>query len=249
MQTTSSFEIPPAIVDRGGLVRNCFYPVGVRKELFAGTQGIGDNGSQRSAGPWEVGMLQLAHRNLIIALVGVSHQLFGAADAADIVTASDDRVAGLVTLLGHDEYQVRERAHTELLSLGKDALPVLQNLGEPADFEARWRLRSVIKKFRRDPLIGTQWALEYTSKVNVRNKTIEFLQGGKFRVVKGVQSTPDDETWEPADQDGVIRFYFNNKYSTYEGRRVDNRTMIGKSHNIKGKTWTWRATMVDPPSK
>jgi hypothetical protein len=105
----------------------------------------------------------------------------------------------------------------------------------------------VIKRFRRDPLVGTQWHIEYTSKVSVKNKTIEFLENGTFRYVGSPQSTPENETWESETVDGIIRFYFNNKYSTYEGRRTDNRTMIGKSQNIKGKSWTWRATMVNPP--
>lgn len=179
-----------------------------------------------------------------IAVIGIPCPVAFSEDGPSTPSKFVDRVNHLVAHLGHPQYEQREQAHRKLLELGEDVLPVLEKLDQPGDLEVRWRLRSVIKKFRRDPLVGTQWRIEATSKANVRSKTIEFLPDGKFRVVQGARSTPDDETWEPESEQGIIRFHFNNKYATYEGRRVDNRTMIGESHNIKGKTWTWRATLV-----
>jgi hypothetical protein len=185
--------------------------------------------------------------HLFAALLCVSCQIACSDENGESLNELEDQVAILVNRLGHEQYELREQAHQELLDLGEDILPVLENISQPADLEVRWRIRSVIKTFRRDPLVGTQWYIEYTSKVSVKNKTIEFLENGTFRYVGSAQSTPENETWDPETEDGVIRFYFNNKYSTYEGRRTDNRTMVGKSQNIKGKSWTWRATLVNPP--
>ncbi len=185
--------------------------------------------------------------HLFVALLCVSCQIACSDENGESPRELEDQVAGLIQQLGHEQYELREQAHLELLDLGEDVLPVLENLSQPNDLEVRWRIRSVIKRFRRDPLVGTQWYIEYTSKVSVKNKTIEFLENGTFRYVGSPQSTPENETWDPETDDGVIRFYFNNKYSTYEGRRTDNRTMVGKSQNIKGKSWTWRATLVEPP--
>lgn len=182
---------------------------------------------------------------LILAFVSLFSQTTWSEEAPESPRDLNDQVADLVARLGHEQYELREQAHLELLKFGEEVLPVLENLGEPEDLEVRWRIRSVIKTFRRDPLVGTHWFIEYTSKVNVKNKTIEFLENGTFRYVGSPQTTPENETWDAETDDGVIRFYFNNKYSTYEGRRVDNRTMVGESKNVKGKTWTWRATMVN----
>lgn len=191
--------------------------------------------------------MQRYFKKLLFAAIGVSCQVASSEDEFSTPPEPVGRIVHLVAQLGDEHYEVRERAHQQLIELGKDVLPALENLGEFDDLETRWRLRSVIKRLRRRPLVGTQWRIEATSKVNVKSKTIEFLADGKFRVVRGTQPTPEDETWDPVTEDGTIRFYFNNKYATYEGRRINNHTIVGESHNIQGETWTWRATLVKVP--
>lgn len=157
-------------------------------------------------------------------------------------------VVELVQQLGDDQYQVRQRAEKMLLAKGKEILPLLEKLGEPGDPEAGIRYRRVLNSFRIHPLQGTKWFVVHTSKVSVKDMTIEFVEGGKFRCLDSPQQSPENETWdEPeAHPDGeIIRFHFNDKYSTYQGHRVDSRTIVGTSKNIKGVTWTWRATLVD----
>ena len=77
---------------------------------------------------------------------------------------------------------------------------------------------------------------------------IEFMEDGTFRTVDKPQPTPDDETWDEPQfhpKGDLVRFHFNDKHSTYKGHRVDQKTIIGRSENIKGVTWTWRATLVE----
>jgi hypothetical protein len=106
------------------------------------------------------------------------------------------------------------------------------------------------RPLRHDSLVGTRWFIEDTSETDTHNKTIEFLENGNVRLFndpgdRSPDDTPDNDMWEPTTHDGVIRFHFNNKYVTYEGRRIDNRTIVGESRNVKGQSWTWRATLVE----
>lgn len=160
----------------------------------------------------------------------------------------DLKIASLVEQLGSDRFQERAEAQRELLEMDKEILPILERIDEPEDLEARIRFRKILNWMRTLPLLGTRWKVEHTSDVGVQDMVIEFMEDGMFRTVDKAQPTPENETWdEPLfhPSGDLIRFHFNDKYSTYEGHRVDQKTIVGSSENIKGVTWTWRATLIE----
>jgi outer membrane biogenesis lipoprotein LolB len=72
---------------------------------------------------------------------------------------------------------------------------------------------------------------------------ITFTANGVLRTTHPNDKTPDNDTWE---QDGaVVKFYYNNKFSRYQGNIMGRNLMSGTATNSKNKTWTWKATRVD----
>jgi outer membrane biogenesis lipoprotein LolB len=68
---------------------------------------------------------------------------------------------------------------------------------------------------------------------------IEFAGGGVLRTTHPNDKSKDNDTWE---QDGnTVNFYFNNKFSTYNGTLSGNQ-LSGSASNKNGAKWTWKAT-------
>lgn len=81
-------------------------------------------------------------------------------------------------------------------------------------------------------LEGTTWV--FTSKD--KTYTVTFEKNGKLSSTHPNDNTPNNDTWV---QDGmVLRFYFNNKYSTYTGKFVKANLIKGTATSKAGK-WTW----------
>ena len=66
------------------------------------------------------------------------------------------RVLELIPLLGNDSWEVRAKAHGDLVQLCPGAVPlVAERLGAEADPEIRWRIRQVLERFPLVSLKGT----------------------------------------------------------------------------------------------
>ena len=83
------------------------------------------------------------------------------------------------------------------------------------------------------PLIeGTTWV--FSSKY--RTYEITFEKDGKISSTHQNDNTPENDFWE---QDGmVLNFYFNDKYSSYEGKFNREDLIKGTATSKKGK-WKW----------
>ncbi|MEY4768481.1 MAG: hypothetical protein RL637_1120 [Pseudomonadota bacterium] len=88
-------------------------------------------------------------------------------------------------------------------------------------------------------LVGTKW--HYTDKQ--WNYDIEFAENGVLHSRHPNDKTPDNDTWEQ-DRD-TVKFYYNNKFSQYQGVLSGANVMSGTAKNTKGNTWEWSATRVD----
>jgi outer membrane biogenesis lipoprotein LolB len=72
---------------------------------------------------------------------------------------------------------------------------------------------------------------------------IEFAANGVMHTTHPNDKTTDNDSWE---QDGVkVKFYFNNKFSQYQGTLSGNNAMSGTASNSKSDNWTWKATRVE----
>lgn len=72
---------------------------------------------------------------------------------------------------------------------------------------------------------------------------ITFMPNGVLQSRHPHDKTRNDDTWQ---QNGkVVKFYFNNKYSRYQGVLAGQNLMSGTASNQRGKSWTWKATRVD----
>jgi hypothetical protein len=72
---------------------------------------------------------------------------------------------------------------------------------------------------------------------------ITFMPNGVLQSRHPHDKTPNDDAWE---QNGTeVRFYFNNKYSRYQGTMAGHNLMSGTATNKRNKSWTWKATRVD----
>ncbi len=157
------------------------------------------------------------------------------------------RVRSLVAQLGDPRYQIREAAQRELSEMKEEVMPILEAIPVPSDLEIQWRLNLVRwqLKWRRSgssSIQGTRWFISFPNgDTNLKPHVIQFQANGKFLDPKS-SKTPDDETWEYAQ--GMIRFHYNNKFSTYVGKRISTEKMAGTAHNVKGKSWTWELTLV-----
>lgn len=185
-------------------------------------------------------------------LFGLCFFLPSAAFAEEVATEGDvepptlDVVSNLAQQLGSEQYRQREEAQVALLEFGEPVLPLIESLDLPSDPEVSWRVKSIVRKLRRDPLIGTSWYLVCSGDVKLNPQTITLLDNGRFNTTGPSKQTPHNDAWETADADaGLIRIYFNDKYATYEGQQTSNHLISGTATNIKGKQWTWSATRVE----
>jgi len=86
-------------------------------------------------------------------------------------------------------------------------------------------------------LVGTKW--HYVD--DDWEYDIEFRTGGKLHSTHSNDKTPDNDTWE--QQGMIVRFYFNNGFSTYEGKLSGDRLMFGTAKSSHG-SWNWKATRI-----
>lgn len=69
----------------------------------------------------------------------------------------DPRVRDLIERLSDDEIRVREKAASDLVDLGRDALPALQRLSQSGDIEQRARAASVLQRISEGEVVGRHW--------------------------------------------------------------------------------------------
>ncbi len=72
---------------------------------------------------------------------------------------------------------------------------------------------------------------------------ITFLENGKLSTTHPNDKTPENDSWEQTGE--TVKFYFNNKFSNYEGKIVGQNLMTGTAKNTKNKTWNWKATRMN----
>ncbi len=88
-------------------------------------------------------------------------------------------------------------------------------------------------------LSGSRW--HYSD--NDWQYDLEFRADGVLYSHHPNDKTKDNDSWE---QDGnTVRFYYNDKFSTYTGTLSGNNLMSGKASNTKGASWNWKATRAD----
>jgi hypothetical protein len=88
-------------------------------------------------------------------------------------------------------------------------------------------------------LAGSKW--HYTDKQ--WQYDIEFADNGVLHCKKPNDKTPDNDSWEQDRE--TVRFYYNNKFSQYQGVLSGRNLMSGTAKNIRGNTWEWSATRVE----
>jgi outer membrane biogenesis lipoprotein LolB len=88
-------------------------------------------------------------------------------------------------------------------------------------------------------LAGTKW--RYSDKD--WQYDLEFSPNGTLYTTHPNDKSKGNDTWEQNGE--TVRFYYNNKFSTYTGSFSDNRTMSGTASNKNGANWDWKATRAD----
>jgi len=83
-------------------------------------------------------------------------------------------------------------------------------------------------------LLNSTW--QYSDSDNDRNYNITFARKGKLKSTHPNDVTPDNDTWEQNGEN--VRFFFNNKYATYEGKFYGKDTIKGSANN-KLNTWSF----------
>ncbi len=73
---------------------------------------------------------------------------------------------------------------------------------------------------------------------------IEFLPNGMLRTKHPNDRTPNNDTWKQSGD--KVYFYFNDKYSTYEGTFSGSNIISGTAESKTGAIWNWKATRVEP---
>lgn len=90
-------------------------------------------------------------------------------------------------------------------------------------------------------LIQTKWDLHYVHpEFGERNFEIVFLEEGRLLNFHPNESTPDNDQWQKSGN--TITLYFNDRYATYTGKLIDQKTIKGKARSITGAEWEWTAT-------
>ncbi len=90
------------------------------------------------------------------------------------------------------------------------------------------------------PLIsGTKWHYMDTD----WEYDIEFLSDGTLRTQHPNDNSPNNDTWEQSGE--KVYFYFNNKYSIYDGSFSGNNIISGTAESEKGAVWNWKATRIE----
>ncbi len=72
---------------------------------------------------------------------------------------------------------------------------------------------------------------------------MSFMPNGVLHTTHPNDKTPNNDTWE--QNDTVVKFHFNNKFSNYEGKLSGQNLMSGTATNVKSKSWNWKATRID----
>jgi hypothetical protein len=73
---------------------------------------------------------------------------------------------------------------------------------------------------------------------------MEFLSNGTLRTEHPNDRTPNNDTWKQSGD--KVYFYFNDKYSTYEGSFSGNNIISGTAESKTGAIWNWKAVRVEP---
>lgn len=73
---------------------------------------------------------------------------------------------------------------------------------------------------------------------------IEFLSNGTLRTQHPNDRTPNNDVWE--QNNGKVYFYFNDKYSVYQGVFSGNDIISGTAKSKTGVSWDWKAVRVKP---
>jgi hypothetical protein len=68
---------------------------------------------------------------------------------------------------------------------------------------------------------------------------MEFLSNGTLRTEHPNDKTPNNDTWK--QQDGKVYFYFNDKYSAYQGNFSGSNMISGSAKSKTGVMWNWKA--------
>ena len=84
-------------------------------------------------------------------------------------------------------------------------------------------------------LLNTNWNY---SDIDAKYE-VKFRKGGRLLITNPNDVTNDNDTWE--QKGAIVYFYYNDKYSTYEGWFVGQDTIIGTGKNKNDK---WEFKMV-----
>lgn len=83
-------------------------------------------------------------------------------------------------------------------------------------------------------LLNSTW--QYSDSDNDRRYNITFARKGKLKSTHPNDVTPDNDTWEQNGEN--VRFYFNDKYATYEGKFYGPDSIKGSAGN-KQTSWSF----------
>ena len=87
-------------------------------------------------------------------------------------------------------------------------------------------------------LVGSKW--HYVDKE--WQYDIEFAANNVLITTHPKDKTKNNDSWE---QDGDnVHFYFNNKFSHFQGVLSGDKQMLGIATNKKDSTWSWKATRI-----
>ncbi|MDQ7090698.1 MAG: hypothetical protein Q9M50_08645 [Methylococcales bacterium] len=75
---------------------------------------------------------------------------------------------------------------------------------------------------------------------------MEFISNGTLRTKHPNDKTPNNDTWRQSGE--KVYFYFNNKYSTYQGSFSGDNIISGTAESKTGAVWNWKAVRVDEPT-
>jgi hypothetical protein len=88
-------------------------------------------------------------------------------------------------------------------------------------------------------LAGSKW--HYSD--NDWQYDIEFRSNGALYSSHPNDKSKDNDSWE--QEGNTVRFYYNNKFSSYTGSLSGNNLMSGTATNKNGVKWNWKATRAD----
>src|SRR5690348_16084980 len=91
--------------------------------------------------------LILKTASAVFTSVAVFPDLAFAAETGSETTSVREKVAGLVSQLGSDEYSARENAEKKLAAMGEEAVSVLKTLPKSNDAEANIRIDRILIQF------------------------------------------------------------------------------------------------------